>query len=178
MKKPRNQWGLTLIEILVYTGLLATMIVVLTLFAVQVIRRNAHAQLAAQTLDNARGAMAVITQDIRHATGVYSPTSVFSSHPGQLSLVTTQELPAGEDETYVDFYVDDEQLYVKREEAAAEAITSNNVRVTSMTFLYLHQTSSAPAIRVSLTVEPRDTSAQASSEGSVTLTTTASLRSY
>lgn len=174
----RSDHGFTLIEMLIYASLLAMIGVVLTTFASQVIQRNAHTQLKAQVLNNARGVMGTITQEIRHASGVYDPTSVFGSHPGQLSLSTTQNLPADETETYVDFYIDDDRLYRKRESEAAQLITGENVSVTNLTFSYINQTAQAPAIKVNLTITPKDASSVAAAQSVVTLTSTASLRSY
>lgn len=170
--------GLSFIEILVYVGLLAMTGVVLTRFATQVIERNSHVQLTAQVLDNARGAMAALTQEIRHSSGVYTPTSSFDTHPGQLSLASRHNLPADENETYVDFYLDDERLYVKREGEPAALFTSENVRVSNLTFVYLNQTSDAPAVQVNLTVVPSGASQEAQAQAAVTLSSTASLRSY
>ena len=170
--------GLSLLEIVIYTALLALVAVVLTTFASRVIQRNAHARITDQALDNARGAMSTLVFEIRHAGGIYDPTSTFDVHPGQLSLATTENLPAGEDETYVDFYIDDDRLYRKREGQNAELITSEQVRVTNFVVTYLNQTSSAPAIRIQLAIAPATGSASVIAEGTVSLVSTASLRSY
>lgn len=167
---------MTLIEILIYASLLAVISVVLTLFATQIIRRTTHTEVAAQVLDNAHGAMAAMTHEVRVATGIYTPTTVLGSHPGQLSLATTQQPPSGETDTYVDFYVDSEALYRKRESQVPERITADVVRVTNLTFTHLYQGSSIPAVQITLSVAPKDVASQADS--AATLVTTASLRTY
>lgn len=174
----KKQSGVSLLEVLVYITLLAVLGVGLIRFATHVIQRNSETQLKAQVLDNARSAMAIMTKEIRHASGVYDPTSTFGSHPGQLSLATTFELPADENETYVDFYLDDERLYRKREGNTAELITAEKVRVTNLTFTYLQQTLASPAVQISLTVEPSDSTSQAAANSTVVLSSTASLRTY
>jgi type II secretory pathway pseudopilin PulG len=174
MKHSTN--GFTFIEILIYTGLLAVIMFTLTTFATRVIRQNAHTQLTSQVLDNARGAMEAITREIRQSTGVYAPTSTFDTFPGQLSLSTTQSLPADEEVTYVDFYIDDERLYRKREGTPAELVTSEQVRVTNLTFDLLNESSATPAIQITLTVEPAVSSDEAAAQSAVTFVTTAALR--
>lgn len=176
MTKNTSQSGLTLIEVMVYIVLLVLLGTTLTLFITQVVRRNAHAQATTRVLDNARSAMSLITQEVRQSNGLYTPTSVFDSSPGQLSLATALNTPTGETETYVDFYIDDQRLYRKRESQSAELITSEQVLVTDVTFTHLHQSSIAPAVRISMTVIPANTSTQAQNESTVTLTTTTTLR--
>ncbi len=170
-----HQEGFTLIETLMYAGLLAALGAVLTLAGVRIIRQNAHAQLTAQVLGNARGVLEDMSREVRHGTGVYVPTSVFASHPGQLSLATREKLPADEKETYVEFYVDDERIYRKREGAAAELLTSEQVKVTNLVFTHLNS-SNDPAIRIEMTVVPVAAATAATSQASIKLTTTASLR--
>ena len=176
MNSTSKQSGFTLIELTIYIALLALIGTVLTLFITQVIRRNAHAELTSRTLDNARGAMSLITQEVRQANAIYTPTSVFNSNPGQLSLVTTLNIPTGENETYVDFYVDDQRLYRKREGQSAELITSEQVVVSDLTFAHLHQSSISPAVRISITIQPAVAATAALDESTVTLTTTTALR--
>lgn len=171
----RNQ-GFTFIEVLIYTILLAMIGAALTLFATRIIRQNAHAQITAQVLDNARGAMEEITREIRESNNVYTPTSVFDSSPGQLSLATAQNAPTGENESYVDFYVDDGRLYRKREDTAAELITSEQVQLTNMTFELLNEANARPAVRITLTVEPASGSTELIAQSSVTFTTTVAIR--
>lgn len=173
----RLKQGFTLIEVVIYIGLVAIIGIVLTSFATRMIRSNSNAQFTTEALNNARGAAGAITREIRHARGVYYPTSVFDTHPGQLSLATRENLPAGEKETYVDFYVDDNRLYLKRENEAAQLLTSQNVQVTNLVFTQLNTGVSASAVRVEITVAPDTQVADVATQSSVTLTTTAALRS-
>lgn len=171
-----HQQGFTLIEMLVYIGLLAVLLTVLTQAGSHIIRQTAHTQLTAQVLGNARGALEDIGREIRHGSGLYTPTSVFGTYPGQLSLATQENAPADEAGTYVDFYIDDERLYRKREGATAELLTSEQVKVTNLVFTHLN-VSNDPAVRIELTVEPAASSTNAEAQTSVTLFTTVSLRS-
>ena len=99
----RNQAGMSLIQMIVYIGILVIIVTVLTSFSSQTIRRSAHTQLTAAALGSARGVMTDLTKETRRASGVYTPTSTFTTHPGQLSLATAENLPTDEKITYVDF---------------------------------------------------------------------------
>jgi hypothetical protein len=118
----------------------------------------------------------MMAQEIKHAKGVYTPTSILDGSMGQLSLETTRDLPTGETATYVDFYLDGERLFVKRESQAEEMFTSDKVTVQQLTFKLLDDSSEKPAVQITLTVDYADQIAGPST--SVTLTSTATLRSY
>lgn len=168
--------GFTLIEVLVYATLFVIIGGVVSAFFIQITNVAEGTRRSREALDSARRAMNVVTQEIRHATAVYTPTSDFVNNPGQLSLETTRDLPAQENTTYVDFYVDDEGIYIKRESQTEELITSEKVRVTSLSFTHLNGTSSGEAVQINLTVEYIDPTTGPALP--VNLVATASLRSY
>lgn len=178
MQTLSSQQGLSIIEVLVYVILLSLVATSLLLFTMRIVQQTSSARVTSITLDNARGAMAVITSEIRQANAVYTPTSVVGSSPGQLSLVTTRNTPADEDETYVDFYIDDERLYRKREGVAAELVTAEQIKVTHLTFYHRNTGSEGSAVQVTLTVVPAQANAQILAAATVSLTTTATLRAY
>lgn len=178
MTRASRQAGLTLVEVLVYAALLAITTTVLIRFALQINQRTAVARTTSTVLSNAHGALTLLTREIQHANGVYDPTSVFDIHPGQLSLATYQNLPADEKETYVDFYIDDDRLYRKRESQPAELVTSENIRITNLTFTYLNQGSRTPAVQINLTAAPANTASPSASQSTITVTTSASFRAY
>ena len=167
--------GFTLIEILIYSALLVIIGGVASAYFIQISNISETALRSRESLDNARRAMNVITQEIRHAEAVYTSTSVFDTNPGQLSLETTRDLPADENTTYVDFYLDDGGIYLKRETKTEELITSEKVQVTDFTFTHLTG-GTGNSVQVSLTVQYSD--AFLGPATPVTLTQTATLRSY
>lgn len=168
---PKNA-GIGLIEVMVYTALLFLLGLAVAGFVFQLTRFNNRSAASAQALDDARRAVSVLIHEIRHSSSVYSPTSIFGSHPGQLSLETTRQAPAGEDSTYIDFYVDNERLYLKREGAAAQLVTSPRVRVTNAVFTHLAPSVAPSAVRLELTIRL----AGAANQSPVTLQATASPR--
>lgn len=173
----RRQQGLTLIEVLVYVSVLAMVSTVLILFTIRIIKVNNRTQLTITALNNARSAVATITKEIRHANGVYTPTSTLSSHPGQLSLSTTEELPTDENTTYVDFYLDDERLYIKRESQSPQLIISEQFKITNLVFTSVPG-GEAHSIHITLTLVPAVLDNQTAQQNTVTISGSASTRVF
>lgn len=173
--RTKNNKGFTLIEVLIYATIFVIIGVVISSYFIQIVSVTETSRRARESNDNASRAMNVITQEIRHATAVYKPTSEFGTNSGQLSLETTRDLPSEENTTYVDFYLDDEGIYLKRESQVEELLTSEKVKVTNFTFTHLTGGTDT-SVQVNLTVEYID--AASGPKTPVTLTQTASLRSF
>ena len=174
-KVKHDRQGFTLIEVLVYSTIFVIIGVVVSSYFIQIVNVTEVSRRSRESNDNAQRAMSVITQEIRHATAVYTSTSVFTTNPGQLSLETPRDLPTDENTTYVDFYLDDEGIYLKREGQVEELITSEKVKVTNFTFTHLTGGVDS-SVQVNLTIEYKD--ATPGPKTPVTLTQTASLRAY
>lgn len=169
--------GFTLIGALIYIASFAIIMVTVLTFLSSLIRFNAQSRSQGEVLDNARHALTVMTSDIRLASAVYTPTSTFASHPGQLSLATTQDLPSDETLTYVDFYLDDERLYVKREGSNAQLVTSERIKISNLTFTHLNQ-NNVSSIQIALTAAFDSGDPAAVAKSSISLSTSATLRAY
>lgn len=170
--------GLTLVSALVYIGLLALIAAMLARIAAGLIKTNTQAQLAGEIVDNAQHALGVITAEIQQADSVYTSTSVLATHPGQLSLATTHNLPSDENITYLDFYLDDEHLYLKREGGGAELVTSERVKVSNLQFTHLNPTGEHTAVRVAATFTADVAATDVQTQTAVSLTNTVALRAY
>lgn len=181
-KKSKNN-GFTLIEGIVYVALFvlifgAVVGSTLSLF-------TAFAKTAAQreTITNARTAMDAIVREIKYAKEIYQPTSCFGTSDAksvcgggakrQLTLITSQNLPSDESQTYVDLYLDGNKVYIKREGAPAGALTSGKVRVSNLVFERLNN-GGRESVRTTLTVEYNTDSPKI--QNSVTLYSTATIR--
>ncbi len=109
-----NRKGFSLIELIVYMAIFAILITAITLFTTTFIKTTTKNRIKKEVVLGAYSAMNSMLYEIKRANNIYTPTSVFNSNSGQLSLETSQELPAGEEITYVDFYLDsDNKLYIK-----------------------------------------------------------------
>ncbi len=157
IKKKTPEGGFTLLELLVYIAIFAILMVSITLFAIAFIKTTAKSRVKKEVSLGCYSAMKVMVYEIKRANNVYTPTSVFDSSSGQLSLETSQELPEGEQITYIDFYLDgNKKLYLKREEQNPQLLISENLKVTNLEFEHL--SSSLESVRINLTLE-YDTSA-------------------
>ncbi|HSX57966.1 MAG TPA: prepilin-type N-terminal cleavage/methylation domain-containing protein [Candidatus Saccharimonadales bacterium] len=166
--------GFTLIEVLVYVTILGITSLVIILFINQLFGVMETSRRIREATDNARRSIDTIAQEIRHAKTVYTPTSVFGGTAGQLSLETARDLPTDHDTTFVDFYLDNGQLFLKREGQAAQRITGEKIKVTALTFQNYNGTTSWPAIQTTITLQYRDPIN--GPKNSVTLTTSTVLR--
>lgn len=165
--------GFTLVELLVYIAIFAILITTVTLFAIAFIKSTTRGRIKNEVTLGAYSAMKAMIYEIKRANNVYTPTSVFDSHPGQLSLETGQELPGGEEITYLDFYLDsDNELYIKRESQDAQILISENLKVTNLEFKHLD--SGSESVQINLTLE-YDTPAS-EYQYSYSLTSSASIR--
>ena len=146
-----NKKGFTIVELIVYIAVFVILITTVTLFAMAFIKATTKSRIKKEVVSGAYSAIEAMVYEIKRANSVYAPTSVFDSHPGQLSLETSQELPEGEQVTYIDFYLDSDRLYLKRESQDPQLLISKNLKVTNLEFEHL--ASALESVRIDLTME-------------------------
>lgn len=172
-----NDKGFTLIELIVYITVFVVITVVLAGFVANFIGVQAKIKIDKEVSENGQRAMEIIAWQIRHAQGVYQPTSSFNSHPGQLSLETGQDKPDEEEMTYLDFYLDDnQQLCLKKEESEAIPLTSRKVKTDRLVFSFLIDSDNNQAVRIEMESSYRDSGQKMSYQASSTLVSTVNLR--
>lgn len=171
------QKSFTLLEVLIYIGVLGILVVAISSFLIWSVHSNTKARVMRETLYSTGRAMEVMTHEIKEAKSVYTPTSVFDVHPGQLSLEITKHLPEGEETTYVDFYLCGTQLCLKKESQDAVVLTSGNMEVKNLVF-YQIISEGAPSIQIDFKVEYKNPADRPEYRASVNLKSTASFRSY
>ena len=145
----------TLVEFLIYIALFSITATMVTSLVVKFIQTTRTINALKEIQENEKIAIDTISQEVKQSLGVYIPTSVFGTNPGQLSLETKNYLPPQEQTTYVDFYVDGQGIYRKRENEAPSRITSQGVEVTNFTTVLISQ-AQIPAIRIDLTLASTD----------------------
>jgi len=172
-----NKKGFTLIELIIYISAFAVITVILANFIINLINVQAKIKIDKEVSENSQRAMEIITWQIKHAQGIYQPTSSFDIHPGQLSLETDQNKPNGEEITYIDFYLDEnQQLCLKKEESEAIPLTSGKVKINQLIFNYLIDGSNNQAIRIEMLSSYRNPSQKVFYQSSSTLISTVNLR--
>jgi len=172
-----KQKSFTLMEVLIYIAVLAIVVLIVFSFFLWATRANTKAKAMREVLDNARRAMEIMTYEIKEAKSIYTPTSTFDSHPGQLSLETKKYLPEGETTSYIDFYLCGFQLCLKKESQDPVTLTSDRVEVSNLMFSRI-VTSGIPSIQINLEIDYKNPTGRPEYQASITSTSTASLRSY
>jgi type II secretory pathway pseudopilin PulG len=163
----------TLLEVLVYIGILSIVLGVVLSFLVWSVHSSTKINVMRETSDNARRAMEIMVYEIREAMTIYTPTSTST----QLSLQTLHYLPAGEDTTYIDFYICGTQLCLKKESQKPIALTSDKVEVSNLVLTPI-VTEEIPSVQIELKIDYKNPSNRPEYQASVDLKSTASLRSY
>ncbi|MFZ5559202.1 MAG: hypothetical protein ACOZAL_00150 [Patescibacteria group bacterium] len=154
--KKINKWGFTLIELVIYVSIFIILIISITLFALTFIEANTKSKIKKDISSAAYSIIKSISYEVKRADDIYVPTSIFNSPLGQLSLMTSQQIPSGEKIGYIDFYLDNGKVYLKREGQNPQILISENFKVTKLEFDHLP--SSPDSVRINLTIE-YDTSA-------------------
>ena len=167
--------GFSLIEMLVYISVLTIILTSVFSFLIWVAHSSKKVSTMKEALDNARRAMEIMTYEIKGASNVYAPTSVFGSSPGQLSLKTARYLPADETSSYIDFYICGTRLCLKKESQNPIALTSDSVEINNLTFTQ-SVTGSGVAVRIDLGVRYKNPHNRPEYDSAVNLQSAASIR--
>ena len=171
----RRQTGFTLIEVLVYIVVLIIVVTAISSFLFWAVRINTKAKVVRETIDNARRAMEIIAYEIKESESIYEPTTVFDTNPGQLSLITKKYLPTGETETYLDFFITNDRLSLKKEALNPFYLTSDKVKVENLVFRKA-MTGQIPSVQIELTVSYKNPDNKPEYQAEVILNSVASLR--
>lgn len=169
----KKQKAFTLIEILVYVAVLSIIMVAVFSFAIWVIQTNTKIRTMREVRDMAQMAMEQIVSEIREAKTVYAPTSASS----QLSLETTKYLPSGETATFIEFYLCQTRLCLKKEGQNPVALTSDRVEVKTLFFQRVNS-GQTDSVQVELQIDYKNPAQKPEYAASLTLKSTASLRGY
>ncbi len=171
--------GFTLIEILIYIGLVSVFLIICTSFAWTVINSKIKNQAILEVQQNARFTIERMIQEIHAAEDINIAQSDFNinlalpeNNGKKLSLKMGD---VGVDPT--EFDVASNILQIKQGTNGPYALTSSNVRVTDLTFTNLSTSSSKTKnIKIRLTTEHINPENREPWEASITLETTTELR--
>lgn len=144
----RHERGFSLIEAVVYSALLALVVSTAIYFMTSVF--DAYKKVFAQreVMSNIQFALDLIAEETKFSKNIYTPTSVFDNDNGQLSIETNQNPPTGETATFVDFYIDNGRIYVKRESQTEVPLTSNQVKINKLRFAYLNPANAPEGVQI------------------------------
>ncbi|TSC72654.1 MAG: Uncharacterized protein G01um101438_371 [Parcubacteria group bacterium Gr01-1014_38] len=151
---PRRASGFTLLELLVYIGIVAVVITAVTALTIDLLRGRAKATSLEVVNQNARLVLERMTTAIREANLVNGPpASIFGSSPGRLSLAMPE---VGRNPTVFDVFANELRI-TEGSGGVATPLTSPDVEVASLTFTHLNQATSE-GIQINLTVRRKNVS--------------------
>lgn len=171
-----QQRGFSTLEVLVSMAIFSFILLAIISFVFWLNITNLKAKADANTLENARTMLDVLAYEVKGAKSIYTPTTTAS----QLSLETLRYLPAGEDATFIDFFLcgtATTDICLKKETQNPIILNSDKVKVTDLSFTQITNGARA-SVKITLTVENKNPTNETSHSSSVTLNSTVSLRSY
>ncbi|MDA1337362.1 MAG: hypothetical protein O3C23_01150 [bacterium] len=173
--KPASQRfsaGFTIIEFMVYFAVLAVLGGSVSVLFLWTLQAHTKSQVLQETTSSAQLAMDGIMHEAREAQGLYLATTTLA----QVSLETSSATVAGETLGYIDFFLCDNALCIKREKQAPLALTPNTVEVTSLAFTAISTDTNFPSVRISMQVRHKNPNNRPELEAVVSITSTVSLR--
>jgi type II secretory pathway pseudopilin PulG len=169
----KSEKGISLIEVLVYIGVFSLVMTIVVSFVFWFIRSNTKAKVMREVLDSSKRVMEMITQEIKESDYVYLPTTSAT----QLSLKTRKYPASGEEFSYLDFYLCDSRICLKKESQDPIYLTPENIEVNNLVFTQI-MSGDYLSIRINLGLNYNNINNRPEYEASVDLTSTASSRSY
>lgn len=164
--------GFTIVEVIAYVAVLGIIGTSFSAVLAWSMKTYAKSQIMQETAWNAQRAMDIMVQEIREAERVYVPTTLDS----QLSLATVKYASPGHEESFIDFFVCQEKLCLKKESQDPIALTSDAVRVTGLSFTRVQQAPTAGSVRITIRVEYKNPNNRPELISSVELSSAASIR--
>lgn len=172
----KKNTGFTLIELIIYVTAFAIITTILTLFVFNFINVYTKIRITKEVSEGSQIAMETMLLEIKHAKDIYVPTSSFDSHPGQLSLETEKDTSTGEEISYIDFYLDDNnRLCMKKEGQESEPLTPENIEINNLIFNYL-TINGVESIRIELLANYKNRTERITHQATTTIISTANLR--
>lgn len=142
---PAGRQGFTLVELLLYTTLIGVVVAAVAVVLVLLQRQRVRSQVITEVEEQGTGAMQIMTQIVRNATGINSPAIGASGSTLSVSVTTGALSPTV-------FSLSGGVLRMTEGVAAAVDLTSAKVTVSSLTFYNLSRSGTPGTIRIVYTV--------------------------
>lgn len=150
-KKGFTPSGFTLIEIIIYTAILALIFALVVNSLAVVIKAFNQGRLAIKINNSAEVAMDRMVREIRAAYDI-DANSELDSHPGRLILITDSLIIPGSTTT-LEFYLDLGRIMVEEEGDFVEALTSSDLTVTNLIFRQITAPSMSKAVKIEMEIQ-------------------------
>lgn len=143
--KISTQRGYTLIELLLYVGIVGTLLVGMSTFFATVAEARIKNQTISEVDQQGTAVMQYLSQTIRNATSITSPAAGASG--ASLTLV----VPTGALSPTV-FSLSSSVLRVQEGAGATVALTGGKVQITNLTFTNLTRSGTSGVVQISMTL--------------------------
>ncbi|MDP2930800.1 MAG: type II secretion system protein [bacterium] len=168
--------GFSLIEMLVYVSVTAIIMLALSELFFWAIKNQTKIRAIQETTNSANAVMEMIAREIKAASGVYSPTSVFDADNGQLSLKLGSDF-SGDEPVYLDIFICESRVCLKREGFSPVAISSEKTEVRKLRFSELAN-NQKESLKIVLETAFKNPKGKAEKEATIVLNSVVSLRNY
>lgn len=146
-----NNKGFTLLEFLVYLGIVTVIVTALTLTTIESIMLGAKSDAAVTLRYQAQFVADRMIEEIQNAIDLNTVSSLFDTNPGKLSLATTNP---STNPTIID--VSNNAIRLTRGLENAVFLTSNTVRITQLIFSLYSKPGTPGTIKFILELTPAD----------------------
>ncbi len=164
----KKKKSFTLIELLIYLGIVAGILVVAGAFTWSIIKGSAKGACVREVQQNGRLAMEVITREIKAASGINSPLAGESAET--LSLIMSD---SGLNPTI--FELSNDQILLSQGVDGPYTLTTDQVLVSNLDFTNLSYADTSGTVRIEMTLDYNNLGSQTAYEASIDLSTTVSL---
>jgi len=169
----QHKKGFTLIEMVVYAALLVLIVGAISVLLFGTLKSHAKTRVTRDVMHNITLAVDAVFLEVKEAEDIYDSTT----STDQLSLVTTKNIPTGETVTYVDFFICDTRLCIKRENQSPIALTSESVEIRSLEFKKV-VTGLIPSIQMTLLIGSNNPNNRPELEAEIETISVVSFRTY
>jgi type II secretory pathway pseudopilin PulG len=151
--KPKKDNGYTLLELVVYVGVLSIAVLAIFMILFSITRAFTEARIYNEVEISGTTAMERMVREIRTASSVDEGNSVLDANPGQLQLNTTDE--AGIPKT-IQFYFDAVNKTINLDDNGTDkgSLTGNGVEITNLVFRKWTTAKSA-LIKIEMTIQSK-----------------------
>lgn len=137
--------GFTLIELLLYTAISSVLILVISAFLSSLLQSRIKNQTIAEVEQQGVQVMQNITQTIRNAQSITSPTQGITTSSLTLDVVATSSDP-------IIFDLSGDAIRIKEGAASAIPLTNSHVTASALTFQNLSRSNTPGTVRIQYTL--------------------------
>jgi type II secretory pathway pseudopilin PulG len=146
----KNKKGFSLLEIILYIFLMASILSTLAFFLLQLTTARTKTRTISETLAAGYLIEERLSEAVRHAQALLVGSSVFGTDPGVLSL---DMVDAARDPTNFSLTADNGQFQISQAGLSATPLTSSNLQITNLIFTNLTGSADVGIIQVQFTVQ-------------------------